>query len=156
MDIRVIIITLLLVPSTTYADIYKCEVNGKTIFSDKACSTAAKKVEINVYQPKVEDVKKIQQTTLGYEKDSRLDDVAALRKKNERLKAKVIRLQKKRKKELASFNDKIYAYSDTHVATREPGLFEKMHVISEEYKKKISVIEEQIKRNQIEIDNFQY
>ena len=71
MDKKLLITTFFFVAiPAAQAEVFKCVEAGKTVFSDQPCAENAEKLELNIYQPKSEDIKKQQQTTQQYQRDS--------------------------------------------------------------------------------------
>jgi uncharacterized protein DUF4124 len=117
MDIRIITsVFFLILSSSVHAEVYKCLVNGNTVFSDKPCGDNAEKIDIQVYQPKTADIKQQQRTTLRYQQDSKHNQLLELRKQNKSLKAQIVQLQKRRDAEIKVLQKKTYRYSDTRIA----------------------------------------
>ncbi len=155
MDMKLVqCIVLLLITSAVEADVFKCEVNGKTIFSDAPCAEHAETIEMKVYQPKAEDIKKQQQTTQQYQRDSKHNAFLALRAQNETLEKQIIGLQKEHDQKLKAMRGKTYR-SGNYVATKEHGLFKRMRQMSVEYLARIEQIRKQIKQNEQKMAELQ-
>jgi hypothetical protein len=118
MDNKTFILLIMLLSSPmAQAEIFKCIVAGKTVFSDTACADNAEKLELNVYQPKAEDIEKQKQTTHQYQRDSKHNAFLLLRSENENLERQIIQLQKEHDQKLREMSEKTYRSGD-YVATR--------------------------------------
>lgn len=152
---RTIIMALVfIVFSSASADVYKCKIKGEWVFSDQPCSRNAEKVEINIYQPKAEDIDKQRRMTKRYTEDSQYDELEALRAKNDALKLKITQLENQRDAALKTFDDRMYAYSDTLVATHEQDLFKQINDVKQEYHLKIIKVKSEIQQNEARIFNL--
>ena len=101
MDKKLLITTFFFVAiPAAQAEVFKCVEAGKTVFSDQPCAENAEKLELNIYQPKSEDIKKQQQTTQQYQRDSQHNAFLTLRSKNESLEKQIVQLQKEHDKKL--------------------------------------------------------
>jgi len=153
-ELRIITIVFLLVSSSSFADIYKCNVNGEQVFSDQPCTRNAEKVELKVYQPKAEDINQQQRATKRYIEDSQYDEIDALRKKNKSLKVKIHQLIKQRNKKVQLLNEKVYEYSDTIIASSDPNVFKNIEALNAEYLRKIDQLEAEIHRNELRMSEI--
>ncbi|MCX4186537.1 DUF4124 domain-containing protein [Methylophaga sp. OBS4] len=137
------------------AEIYKCTVNGKTQFSDQPCSDKAEIIELKIRQPKAEDVTTQQQITQQFKEESRVNTIHSLHEENETLKAQITELEKQREAELEELSQRTYQYDDDTIATKEPGLFQKMNDVMASYQKKIRQIENRIRENENTMSQLQ-
>lgn len=151
---RIIIMAMVLIVSSStsaLADVYKCKIKGEWVFSDQPCSRDAEKVEMNLYQPKAEDIDKQRRMTKRYTEDSQYDELEALRAKNDALKLKITQLENQREAALKTFDDRMYAYSDTLIATHEQDLFKQINDVKRDYHLKIMKVQSEIQQNEARI-----
>lgn len=154
MDVRIFsLVCLLAIFSTAQAEIYKCTVDGKTIFSDLACATDAEIIEINVYKPSAEDVQLQQQSTQGFSESSRVSEILALKNKNEALENKRRQLQKSTEQQLKALEKKTYSVPNGMVST-EQGVFQKMADVENDYRRGVSNINAEIQKNEQKISKL--
>jgi len=154
MDVRIFsLVCLLAVFSTAQAEIYKCTVDGKTIFSDQACATDAEIIEIDVYKPSAEDVQQQQQSTQGFSESSRVSEILALKKKNEVLENKKLQLQKSTEQQLKALEKKTYSVANGTVST-ERGVFQKMADVENDYRRGVNNINAEIQKNENKISKL--
>lgn len=154
MDVRIFsLVCLLAIFSTAQAEIYKCTVDGKTIFSDQACAKDAEIIEINVYQPSAEDVQQQQQSTQGFSESSRVSEILALKTKNEALENKKLQLQRKMEKELIALEKKTYSVPNGTVST-ERGVFQKMADVENDYRRDVNKVNAEIQKNEQKISEL--
>lgn len=60
---KLLIVTLLLGPALAQAEIYKCKVNGQTLYSDSKCADNAEKVDIVVEKVDVKNSENLKRQT---------------------------------------------------------------------------------------------
>ncbi len=155
MDIRLVLtLCFLCLFNSVHAEIYKCTVDDSTVFSDEPCADNAQKIEVKVYQPKADDIEKQRKTTALYQQDAKVNEIQTLQKSNESLKAKIQQLQQQRQAELQVLQAKTYQYSDTEIASTEPGVFKKMNAVNAEYQSKIETVNAQIQHNEQRINQL--
>lgn len=155
LDIRILItLSFLTLPIMLEAQVFKCIVNGKTVFSDRACAGNAEKLDLKIYQPKAEDIKQQQQTTQRYQKNSKHNAFLALRSENEKLRQQITQLQKEHGEKLKEMRNKTYR-SGSYVVTNERGLFKRMNELSADYRARINQLKAQISQNGREMVQLQ-
>lgn len=154
MDMRIITILFLAVCSVSSAEVYKCKLNGDLIFSDQLCGQDAEKVEIKVYQPKIEDVDRQRRTTKHYTEESQYDEWDALIAKSDTLNTKISQLEKQCDAELQVLNEKYYEYSETLIATSEHDLFQRIDDVKTDYQRKINRVKTEIGENKVRMFNL--
>ncbi|MEC9314936.1 MAG: DUF4124 domain-containing protein [Pseudomonadota bacterium] len=146
----VILLGLMLALSVK-ADIYKCTVNGNTSFSDQPCSKQAEIIEIDSRKPDQQAVQNQQTITQRFREESRVNQVHALKRRNDELSSRIERLQQDRQTELNQLRQRTYTTEDGRMATREQGLFEQMDRVDAEYQQQIRDLKSQMQKNQQEI-----
>jgi hypothetical protein len=134
------------------ADIFRCQINGSTVFSDQPCADDARKIEVEVYQPDAAAVSEQQAITETFKEESRINRIHQLKQKNESLSRQISRLQESRDAELATLRERTYDYGNGYVATHERGLFQKMDQLDNEYDKQIEQLRLQIQHNTTQLD----
>lgn len=154
MDVRFIIITFLFFIYPAQADIYKCTVNGKTVFSDQVCAENAEKIEIKVYKPSDDEVAKQREATKNHDNQARINEIASLKEKNDSLRHKITQLEREKQVELQRLGKGIYRHSETTVATHEYGLFQKMAAVEQDYQQKTAQINAEISRNENRLNSL--
>ena len=154
MDVRIFsLVCLLAIFPTAQAEIYKCTVDGKTIFSDQACATNAEIIDIKVHQPSTEAIQKQQQSTKSFGESSRVSDILALKKKNEALENKKLQLQKSAEQQLKELEKKTYSVPEGTVST-ERGVFQKMADVENNYRRDVNKINAEIQNNERKISEL--
>jgi hypothetical protein len=148
------ILSLLLISNACFADLFRCKVDGKTVFSDKACSSEAQKIQLNVYRPKAEEAEKQREITKRNNQDALYSQWDELRSENTRLENKIVQLQQQWQQETTLLSKKLYRYSDTMVATSEPDLFNKMAQVDKRYQQQINNIKLTIRQNEHNMFNI--
>lgn len=146
----VILLGLMLALSVK-ADIYKCTVNGNTSFSDQPCGKQAEIIEIDSRKPDQQAVQNQQMITQRFREESRVNQVHALKRRNDELSSRIERLQQDRQTELNQLRQRTYTTEDGRMATREQGLFEQMDRVDAEYQQQIRDLKSQMQKNQQEI-----
>lgn len=147
------LVCLLAVFPTAQAEIYKCTVDGKTIFSDKACAKDAEIIEIDIYKPSAEDVQQQQQSTQGFSESSRVSEILALKKKNEVLENKKLQLQKSTEQQLKALEKKTYSVPNGTMST-ERGVFQKMADVENDYRRDVNKINVERQKNERKISEL--
>lgn len=143
-----VVLALVFGPTTAVnADIYKCSVNGNTVFSDQPCSEKAEKVELNLNKPKQQDIDRQKQLTDTFEEESRITNIHTLHQKNKMLKQQIKTLEQKQQAELATLREKTYRTDDGMVVSTEQGLFKKMDELVASYQNAISELQSKIDHN---------
>lgn len=156
-DMKIFITLCFLVfTSVTHAEIYKCVVNDSTIFSDAPCAEESEAVELKLHRPKAEDIEKQNETTARYQQDSKVNEIEALKQKNEGLKTQIQQLQQQADKELQVLKDKTYRYSDTQIAATERGVFNKMNEVINHYQAQIQRVRSEISTNEMQIEAIKH
>jgi uncharacterized protein DUF4124 len=154
MDVRIFsLVCLLAIFPTAQAEIYKCTVDGKTIFSDQACATNAEIIDIKVHQPSDESIQQQQQSTQGFSESSRVSEILALKKKNEALENKKLQLQKSTEQQLKALEKKTYSVPNGTVST-ERGVFQKMADVENDYRRGVNNINAEIQKNEQKISKL--
>jgi Domain of unknown function (DUF4124) len=154
MDVRIFsLVCLLAIFPTAQAEIYKCTVDGKTIFSDQACATNAEIIDIKVHQPSDESIQQQQQSTQGFSESSRVSEILALKKKNEALENKKLQLQKSTEQQLKALEKKTYSVPNGTVST-ERGVFQKMADVENDFRRGVNNINAEIQKNEQKISEL--
>lgn len=130
------------------AQIYKCSIDGETVFSDSPCSEQAETITIDIQQPDQQAIEKQQSITATFEEESRFNQIRQLNQQNDELEAEIVRLQQQREDELALLRQKTYVTGDGRIATREHGLFDQMARVDALYRQKIEQARQAIRHNQ--------
>jgi vacuolar-type H+-ATPase subunit I/STV1 len=143
---------LMAISQTVQADIFKCEVHGKWVFSDQPCADDAEKVELSIRQPSAADVQDQQARTQQYQQEAKYTDIESLNAKNKALEAQIQQLEQQRQQTLSKMNEKTYRVDEDTIGTREHGLFKQMREVSADYDEKIWAIQQQIQQNNQAID----
>ncbi|MTI62986.1 DUF4124 domain-containing protein [Methylophaga sp.] len=141
----------LLLPLPLQANIFKCTVNGNTLFSDRPCADNAVRVEIEARQPDETAVISQQAITQRFQEESRVNQVHSLKQKNKLLSAKIDQLQQDRQRELDRLRQRTYTSDDGRIATREHGLFEEMDRLDAEFQQQIQDLKQEVQHNQQQI-----
>jgi uncharacterized membrane protein YdfJ with MMPL/SSD domain len=154
MDVRILYLLCFFVFfSVAQAEIYKCTVNGKMIFSDQACATNAEIIDIKVYKPSYEAVQQQQQSTKRFSESSRVSDILALKKKNEALENRKLQLQKSAEQQLKELEKKTYSVPNGTAST-ERGVFQKMADVENNYRRDVNKINAEIQNNERKISEL--
>lgn len=146
-----IIATILCVATTTAtAGVYRCERNGKTVFSDKPCGTAAEEIEVETYTPSAEDAahtKARRQETAEYlEAKEKERERTQLRRKIASLRGDIKGYEANMDAELAALrNKKKRANNNLAGATWEGSISEEMKAVTLRYQSKIDNARERIR-----------
>lgn len=133
------------------ADIFKCTVDGNTLFSDQPCADNAVRLEIEARQPNDKAVASQQAITQRFREESRVNRVHSLKQKNNALSARIDQLQQDRQTELDHLRQRTYTSDDGRMATREHGLFEEMDRLDAEFQQQIQDLKQEIQHNQQQI-----
>lgn len=141
-------IVLLCTSLVAAADIYKCNENGNTVFSDQPCSDKAEKLELKLRQPQQQDIAKQQLITATFEEESRISQIHLLNNKNAELEQQIKNLQQSQQTALKSLAEKTYQTEDGRIATKEHGLFKRMAQVFEDHQQKITQLQKEIKTNE--------
>lgn len=154
MDVRfftTIVLLFFLLPSQ--AEVYKCIVNGKTIFSDQPCAKDAEKIELKLYKPKTEDIQRQQQSTQSFSENSRVNEILTLRKMNVVLENKKIQLKKEMEAQLKILEKKTYSVPNGRAST-ERGVFQKMADVTNQYQRDVQATNVEINKNERKISEL--
>lgn len=155
MLIRILLLYVCLL-NTAHAEIFKCVINGNTVFSDEPCADNAEQLKLNVYQPKAEDISKKHETTARYQQDSKVNEIQTLQQTNENLQNQIQQLKQQANTELQALKAKTYRYSDTQVAATEHGVFEQMNAVMTNYQVKIEDVRARIVQNEQRIEALKF
>lgn len=152
--LQALIAVVLLLAQPLQAEIYKCSIDGETVFSDSPCSEQAETVIIDIQRPDQQTIEKQQSITATFEEESRFNQIRQLNQRNYELEAEIITLQQQREDELALLRQKTDTLEDGRMATREHGLFEQMDRVEAQYQQKIERAREAIRRNQARLQTL--
>lgn len=141
-------LALLSVSLTVQADIYKCVVNGNTVFSDQPCAENAEKLELEIRQPQQQDIDKQQLLTATFEEESRVNHIHALHTENKQLEQQIKDLESAQQQEFKALAEKTYRTEDGKIISTEHGLFDKMNAVATQYQKMIAQLQAKIKTNE--------
>lgn len=141
-----LLISMLLTPIASQAQIYKCINNGNTVFSDQPCGDSQKTVtldEISIMEGMSEE--KIQQAGKKTKEVLLQDQIS-------RTQEKIKALRKKMKKEIAYLrHKKLYSRNNLAGATWEESISTEMEAVTSKYKIQIDLHQEEIKQFRDEI-----
>jgi len=149
--LRVLLLAVLLGISALVqvkADIYKCQLNGNTVFSDQPCSSQAEKIDLKIRQPQQQDIENQQQLTARFEEDSRVNQIHSLHSENKQLEQQINALEVAQQHEFQALAEKTYRTEDGKIVSTEHGLFDKMNVVAKNYQNRIAELEKKIKTNE--------
>jgi len=137
-------VSLALLAGAADAAVYKCDVGGKTVFSDRPCATDAQKLDIRYRQPDAAAAAEIQRRTDQYyadlDKRKHASKVAAQ-------KQRVRQLERERDAELAALRDKkALANNNLAGAAWEQSISTEMSAVVEQYRQKIDAAQRELQR----------
>jgi hypothetical protein len=138
----------LLASATAAADVYKCQQNGKTVFSDQPCSTSAEKIRVKPAAGHADTVSEadavaaskafVDRTNLSAKKNSLDLDISITT-------ARIHSLQNERDRELNALRDKKKRANDNLAgAVWEDSISNEMIAITNSYATRIAVEERKL------------
>jgi hypothetical protein len=128
------------------AGVFKCEVDGKTVFSDRPCGTDAEEVDIQYRQPNASEAAEIERRTDQYFKDlARRKHDGQVYAQKRRIKA----LERARDERLAQLRwRKQFTNNNLAGATLEQSISTEMSAVAEQFGQKIDAATRELERMQ--------
>jgi|WetSurSiteA1Bulk_404760.scaffolds.fasta_scaffold75204_1 predicted RNase H-like nuclease (RuvC/YqgF family) len=157
---NIFVITLLFFISAAHAAMYKCIVNGETVFSDTPCTVNAKEIEIKVLKPTPNDIseanernKKSDDFTDKVNRDARK---GAIKTEIYDLERRVSGYQNSMNKEIAHLKaKKARANNNLAGATWENSISSEMQAVSDKYGQEIKIAISRIERLRSELSRLE-
>jgi len=153
---HMLVILTLLFGLPAEAAIYKCTVNGQTVFSDKPCAADAKEIEVKVYRPDqgaAEEVeartKRLQEQVKGWKNEQRAADI---RREIVKLEWDMRDYQRDMDRELAGLKgQKLRANNNLAGATWEESISIEMQAVTTKYQTKMSIAQKRLEQLRAEL-----
>ncbi len=132
------------------ADIYKCVIGGKTVFSQTPCAPDAVEVRPKVVQPSAEAMAEqqavnasVQAAASAMERDRRM---RAIERAIEELDARIVQMEAERDRTIARLRfNRLYANNNLAGATWQQSLAAEMEAVAVQYGTSISAAQEERK-----------
>lgn len=145
-------VALIIMAAPAQAGVYKCEVDGRTVFSQTSCAEDAQKIEIRATQRDEGNAARLQtevkQARAELATDSQrrqlVREIARAKKERERLEAKRALLKTKQ----ASANNNLAG------ATWEQSIVQEMDMVSREYGDRIRSVDDRIEAAQAQLSEL--
>lgn len=156
---KYLIIIGLFIPALAMADIYKCIVNGKTVFSGSPCAQDAEKIELKVNKPSTEDRALMEQQVdkwgKGIAKQKLIQKRDAVLREIRRNQFRLDSLNDEMESELEALRiKKRRAYHNLAGATWEQSISEEMNSITRKYQVKLDGLHRDMDRLQRQADRL--
>lgn len=149
------VLFLCLISTSLYADIYKCNHNGRIEFSDLRCGDRAELVRLNFYRPSAAAVQYQQQQIESLNDGFRADEMSKLSELNKTLEQKLADLVSERDDTLQQLKQKTYLREDGVLVSREHGVFQQINMEIQKYQQKIQQAQSELVQNRSKLTQLQ-
>jgi hypothetical protein len=139
-------VSLALLAGSAAGGVYKCEVDGKIVFSDTRCATDSEAIDIRYRQSDPGEAAEIERRT------EEVQEQVARRQHANRIaaqKREITRLERERDRKLSALRDKkAFANNNLAGAAWEQSISTEMTAVAEQYRQKIDSAEKELARIQ--------
>lgn len=151
---KIVITTLFtaLISTSAHSAIFKCVIDGQTVFSDQACSESVEVINIEMAR---QDPKSVGKSVAMIEKSKRVKKVSDLEGNIKKTKRKISNYRKSMDKELKKLKrKKRYANNNYAGAAWEESISSEMSAVVDKYKTKISIAQDRLEYYQGQLNDL--
>ncbi|HFE31888.1 MAG TPA: DUF4124 domain-containing protein [Gammaproteobacteria bacterium] len=154
-----LLVVLSLLAGVAQAEIYKCVVDGRTVFADRPCAANAARVELKVHRPRADEASQAAGNTRWIE--ATLDEKRDARRRRALLRDirdaedEIVDLQRAMDKEQEALKTKKRnANNNLAGATWEESISTEMRAVTSRYVAKIDFVKDRLTRYRAELDRL--